>query len=75
MRGGIPSVPRIRGDDPHAQRVGHVFGGVFPAYAGMIPGALALLEDLLRVPRIRGDDPWPYSERELIRWCSPHTRG
>ena len=48
---------------------------LFPAYAGVIHmGMLQLFQDCA-FPRIRGGDPLNLTDREMVAFFSPHTRG
>ena len=53
----------------------HQAGYVFPAHAGMIPGANIRGAHAHRVPRTRGDDPNGGNWYPVANRCSPHTRG
>ena len=70
----IRSSPHTRGwsGDGVAQRV---FVGVFPAYAGVVPGEGVQGGCGGGLPRIRGGGPAVHDENIIESWSSPHTRG
>ena len=52
-----------------------IFGGVFPAYAGMFRRARGFSGGEKRFPRIRGDVPLAAAQTIVPIAFSPHTRG